>query len=874
MIQYALAYMALPTGVRLSRYEVGSLLGVGGMGEVYQARDVSLARDVALKFIPDAFARDRERLARFEREAKLLASLNHPGIATIHSFEREGDLHFLVMELVPGRTLAEILTSGPLPLEDALGYFRQIAEALEAAHDKGVIHRDLKPANLKVTPEGKVKVLDFGLAKAFEEQPTGTDDLSQSPTREGTRVGVILGTAPYMSPEQARGKKVDKLTDIWSFGCVFYEALTGHRAFSGETVTDTLAAVVKTEPDWEALSAETPPALRTLLARCLRKDLAHRLHDMADARIEIEEVSAAPEGKTDTRRKSLGFLPWAVTGVLALALLAVLLRGERAAPADVTRLELTLPAGVEIYAVAGPGIAISPDGRLLAYVAQQGPTRTAYLRPLDEYESKPLAGIIQANGVSFSPDERFLSVYSSVTLSKVSTSDGLVTPLSQSALIRGVSWGPDDRIVYAAEDGLFRVSALGGAPETLTEPDTGKGESYRWPFVLPGGKAALYSVMTLQPGAEFRIDAIFFDTGVRRTVVERATNPIYVPTGHLLFARDGKILAAPFDEERCEIKGASVVVLDDVAVGTLGEAKLAVSRNGTLVYAPMTLSSGHVVRVARDGEEHRLTSGPRDYSSPRIAPDGQSLAVAAEGKVWLVDLRRDTMTRVTFGPGPLQEYPVWFPDGKRVLFRGAGQIAQKTVDGSSSEELFLADAAALYPNSVSPDGEVLALTDIRPATGADIVLVALRGERNRQVFLSTPAYEGGAQISPDERFLAYASNESGLMEIYVQPYPDPGAKVQISTDGGNQPRWSRDGKELFYRNGEKMMAVEVSTVSGFIAGVPKVLFERQYAYGQGITMANYDVFPDGHFVMVKNEPARLNVVLNWFEELKRKVPIP
>lgn len=866
--------MALHSGVRLSRYEVGSLLGAGGMGEVYQARDISLARDVALKFIADAFARDRERLARFEREAKLLASLNHPGIATIHSFEHEGDLHFLVMELVPGRTLAEILTSGPLPLDDALGYFRQIAEALEAAHEKGVIHRDLKPANLKVTPEGKVKVLDFGLAKAFEEQPTGNDDLSQSPTREGTRVGVILGTAPYMSPEQARGKRVDKLTDIWSFGCVFYEALTGRKAFSGETVTDTLAAVVKTEPDWSALPAETPLALRTLLARCLRKDLAHRLHDMADARIEIEEASAAPESKTDTRRKSLGFLPWAIAGVLALALLAALLRGERTAPAAVTRLELTLPAGVEIYTLTGPGIAISPDGRILAYVAQQGPTRTAYLRPLDDYESKPLAGMIQANGVSFSPDERFLSVYTTVTLSKVSTSDGLVIPLAQSALIRGVSWGPDDHVLYATEDGLFRVSALGGAPETLTKLDAAKGETYRWPFVLPGGKAALYSVMTLEPSADSRIEAIFFDNGVRRTVVERATNPIYVPTGHLLFARDGKILAAPFDEEKCEITDASVVVLDDVAVGALGDAKLAVSRTGTLVYAPRTLAWGHVVRVTREGEEHRLTPGPRDYSSPRIAPDGQSLAVTAEGKVWLVDLRRDTMTRLTFGPGPQQEFPVWSADGKYLFFRGGGQIARKAVDGSSSEESILADAAALYPTSVSPDGEFLAIVDIRSATGGDIVLVPLRGEEKRKVFLSTPAFEGGAQISPGEQFLAYASNESGRMEIYVQPYPDPGAKVQISTEGGNQPRWSRDAKELFYRNGDKMMAVEISTGSGFTAGAPKVLFERQYAYGVGTTLANYDVTPDGHFVMVKNEPARLNVVLNWFEELKQKVPIP
>jgi len=873
MIQYALASMALHSGLRLSRYEVGSLLGVGGMGEVYQARDISLARDVALKFIPDAFARDRERLARFEREAKLLASLNHPGIATIHSFEKEGDLHFLVMELVPGRTLAEILTSGPLPLEDALGYFRQIAEALEAAHEKGVIHRDLKPANLKVTPEGKVKVLDFGLAKAFEEQPAGTDDLSQSPTRERTRVGVILGTAPYMSPEQARGKRVDKLTDIWSFGCVFYEALTGRRAFSGETVTDTLAAVVKTEPDWEALPADTPLALRTLLARCLRKDLAHRLHDMADARIEIEEASATPERKTDTRRKSFGFLPWAITGVLALALLAALLRGERAAPADVTRLELTLPPGVEIYTVSGPGIAISPDGRQLAYVAQQGPTRTAYLRPLDAYESNPLPGILLATGVSFSPDERFLSVYTAATLSKVSTSDGLVIPLAQSALIRGVSWGPDEQIVYGSEDGLFRVSALGGSPERLTKPGA-KGEPYRWPFVLPGGKAALYSVMTLEPGSETRIDAIFLDTRVTRTVVERATNPIYLSTGHLLFARDNKILAAPFDEEKCEITDASVVVLDEVAVGPLGEAKLAVSRTGTLVYAPRTLAWGHVVRVTRDGEEHRLTSTPRDYMKPRISPDGQSLAVAADGKVWLVDLRRDTMTRVTFGPGSQQDYPVWSSDGKSIFYRGGDQIARKAVDGSSSEESLLVDAAALYPTSVSPDGEFLAIVDIRHATGGDIVLVPLRGEGKRKVFLSTPAFEGGVQISPGGRFLAYASNESGRMEIYVQPYPDPGAKVQISTEGGNQPRWSRDGKELFYRNGEKMMAIDVSTDSGFTAGTPKVLFERQYAYGTGTTMANYDVTPDGHFVMVKNDPARLNVVLNWFEELKRKVPIP
>jgi eukaryotic-like serine/threonine-protein kinase len=393
--------MALSPGARLTHYEVGSLIGAGGMGEVYQARDTTLARDVALKVIPDGFARDRERLVRFDREAKLLASLNHPNIAAIHSFEREGDVQFFVMELVRGKTLAEILASGPLSLEDAVSYFRQVAEALEAAHERGIVHRDLKPANVMVTPEGKIKVLDFGLAKAFEETPSEETDPSQSPTREGTRTAVILGTAPYMSPEQARGKKVDKLTDVWSFGCVLYEALTGRPAFHGEAVTDTLAAVVRAEPDWSVLPASTPPAVLSLLNRCLRKDPARRLHDMADVRIELEEPSteAAPAPRV-LRPLWKAILPWGVSAMLlALVVAAPSRRATESHP--VTRLELTLPANVELFSAIGAQVALSSDGKTLAYIGMEGATRQVHLRPLDQSESKAISGSDIASSVSF-----------------------------------------------------------------------------------------------------------------------------------------------------------------------------------------------------------------------------------------------------------------------------------------------------------------------------------------------------------------------------------------------------------------------------------------------------------------------------------------
>jgi len=861
--------MALSPGVRLTHYEVGSLLGAGGMGEVYQARDTTLARDVALKVIPDGFSRDRERIARFEREAKLLASLNHPNIAAIHSFEREGDIHFLVMELVPGKTLAEILALGPLSLEDALSYFRQVAEALEAAHEKGVIHRDLKPANLKVTPEGMIKVLDFGLAKAFQEEPAAAENLSQSPTREGTRAGIILGTAPYMSPEQARGKRVDKLTDVWSFGCVLYEALTGRAAFHGETVTDTLAAVVRAEPDWSALPKETPGTIRTLLERCLRKDPARRLHDMANVRIELEEAPSLPSSISQAPRARWNvFVPWTVAAVALALSLAILRRNDVDRPM-VTRLEFTLPTN---FFLTGPVVALSSDGRLLAYIGQQGPSRQVYLRPLDRNESKALSGTDNASSVWFATHDDSLIFTTAGAVKKVSLSDGLVTSLAQASAFLGASARLDGGVVYAANDGLYTVAAAGGKPEKLEIPGSPQ-EQYRWPVVLPSGKAVLFTRSSLEPGFESRIEALFFDTGATRTVVENATFPRYLATGHLLFGRGETIFVAPFDEKRCETTGAAVPVLDHVWISALGSAHLAVSQGGTLLYASTNEVRGRLVRVDRKGGEDLLISVTRAYGDPRVSPDGRRIVVEAEGKLWLVDPERDTVTRVSFGPGPLQDRAVWTPDGGRILFRGGSVISSKAADGSTVEETVQTEASLLLPTSVSPDGETMAALEVSPLTSGDIVMIPLHpGGEKRTTFLGTTAYEGGAQFSPDGRLVLYASNESGRMEIYVQPYPGPGAKTQISADGGSQPRWRRDGREIFYRNGPKMMAVTVSSGEPLTVGKPSLLFERDYSYSQGVTIPNYDVTPDGHFVMVKTEPPKLNVVLNWFEELKQKVP--
>jgi serine/threonine protein kinase/Tol biopolymer transport system component len=875
-------------GQRLGVYQILDLLGVGGMGEVYRARDTKLDRDVAVKVLPRLFSADPERLARFEREARLLASLNHPHIAAIYGFEEAAGVHALVLELVEGPTLAERLQRGPLPVAESLRIARQIADALEAAHEQGVVHRDLKPQNIKVKPDGTVKVLDFGLAKSTIAAASDGGDLPGSTAPiDGTREGVILGTTSYMSPEQSRGHTVDKRTDIWAFGCVLYEMLTRRAAFVGETVSDTLAALLKEEPDWQALPADTPPGIRSLLRRCLKKGPVDRLHDIADARIEIEEAIAEPAAMTPTgplRRGAARWtrvIPWAVAaGAVAMTLLVVQQGTRRTgSPASsVTRLDLDLPAGVELVAVYPPAMVFSPDGTRVAFVGAFRGLRQLYTRRLDQFETVAIKGTENANAVFVSPDGRALGfITADLALKRVSLADNLVTTIEHDAeFSAGAVWGADDRITFVRAGALWQVPASGGPAKQITTLDTGKGELlHAWPSVIAQGQILLFASITGSSRGASHIEALSLPSGQRRVIVESGTFPLYEPSGHLVFFRDGALLGAPFDVDHLEVTGPVVRVLENLAVGTTMDAPLAALSNaGSLTYAPSDAGTTGLVWVSRQGVEQPITETPRRYQYPRLAPDGRRAVVAAAGDLWIQDTARATFTRLTSEQTVGNAFPVWTPDGTRVLFRTSTGMYWIASDGSGHPEAIAGSLSGDFPCSVSRDGDTLAFMRQNAQTSRDIYVLSLRGEPRPRPVVSTFAYEGGAQFSPDAHWMAYASDESGQMQVYVRPFPGPDRRWQVSPRGGTQPSWSRNGKEIFYRVGNKMMVVDVSGSVDLTLSQPRQLFDQRYVF-QNISLANYDVSPDGQqFLMVKDETGsgRLNVVLNWTEELKRLVP--
>jgi eukaryotic-like serine/threonine-protein kinase len=887
--------MTLKLGTHLGSYEVLAAIGSGGMGEVYSAHDNKLGRDVAIKVLPEAFARDPERLSRFQREAKMLASLNHPNIAAIYGLDEDASRNYLVMELIPGETLRErIAREGPLPLEEALGICRQITEGMEAAHDKGIVHRDLKPANVKMTPEGKVKVLDFGLAKALTDDAAGSDP-STSPTLSAaaTLQGVILGTAAYMSPEQARGKAVDKRTDIWAFGCVLYELLTGKQAFAGETVTEILAAVLKGEPDWQALPATTPTKVRDLLRRCLQKDVNRRARDAGDVRIEIEEALAAPNvGSTTAAPATRGWrqtLLWSIASSVGVAILAAIVvwNLKPSPPQPVSRVVITLPPGQQLAGLdSGPAVALSPDGTRLAYVARQGGTQQLYLRALDSLEAKPIPGTEGGVSPFFSPDGQWVGFFAGGKLKKVAVSGGAALTLGDAALPRGASWGSQGTIALATNvSALQQVSDAGGTPQPLTRLEKGD-VSQRWPEFLPGGKAVLFAVGTSGinfSNAQVAVQSV--GTGERRNLVQGGTHPRYSPSGHLVYAQGGSLMAVPFDPQRLEVTGTAVPVVEGVVQSPIsGAAQYNFSPTGSLVYVSGGVQSAQSrpVWVSRNATEQPLAAPARAYLGPRLSPDGRRLALTIteqESQVWLYDLSRETLTRFTF-EGNVNNVPVWTPDGKRIAFEsnkeGPPNLFWQLADGSGGLERLTTSEYLHAPSSWSPDGQRLAFFEVNPTTQRDIWVLRL-GDRKAQPFLQTRFDEAVPRFSPDGHWLAYISNESGRYEVYVQPYPGPGGKWQISTEGGTEPAWNPNGRELFYRSGDKMMAVDIATQPGLAAGTPRMLFEGRYEPAP-FPIDNYDVSPDGQrFLMLKpseqqSAPTQINVVLNWFEELKRRVP--
>jgi serine/threonine-protein kinase len=892
--------MSISPGTRLGAFEVLSVIGAGGMGEVYRAHDEKLGRDVAIKVVPDLWRVDPERRARFDREARLLASLSHPHIAAIYGIEDVGELRALILELVEGETLAERLEGRGLPIPEALDIARQIADALDAAHERGVVHRDLKPANIMITPDGVVKVLDFGLAKAVGGD-AGGPDLTQSPTVTGTREGIILGTAAYMSPEQARGKAVDKRTDIWAFGVVLYEMLSGRVAFSGETLPDILAAILERKPDWGALPAATPPAIHTLLRRCLEGDLKRRLRDIGDVRLEIEDAlterapagqAARTDGDTDRRKR----LAW-MAGLLAIGAVAGVVIATRARTPPAASIQapahfvVPLSSSERMAGLDFPAVAISPDGSLIAYVAARGGGQTElFLRPINTVESKAIAGTRNATTPFFSPDSRWIAFFADGQLKKVSTSGGVPITLCDAPVGLGGSWGPGDTIVFSAAtgSGLSQVSANGGKPQPMTSLDAKKEEfSHRWPEWLPDGKTILYTVGTVGSWDDAQIVAQSLASGERRVLVQGGTNPHYLPSGHLIYARRGAILAVPFDPARPMATATPVRLLDNVVQSFDGAAQLSVSSSGTGVYiaGEFTSNQRRLVTVDRTGAATPFAAPPGAYVAPRLSPDGRKLLVtleAATNDVWIHDITAGTLSQVTFDAGAI--FPVWTPDGQRATFssnkEGALNLFWTQIAQHGPAERLGSSENLQVPGSWSPDGGMLAFVEQEPTNGRDVWLMTLRGDPARRPFLNSRFDESAPRFSPDGHWIAYASNESGRTEVYLRSVADPARKQDVSNNGGTEPVWARSGRELFYREGDTMMAVSLAGNGPDIRVAGRqALFQGAFAKGT-IDAANYDVTADDQrFVMVRAEEqasaqASLHVLINWFGAIAASLSSP
>jgi serine/threonine-protein kinase len=905
--------MALTPGSRLGSYEIIAPLGAGGMGEVYRAHDQTLGREVAIKILPDTWLADPDRLARFDREARILASLNHPHIGAIYSVDAASGVRALVLELVEGLTLDEyirqrgVVGGTKLGVRDALLIARQVADALDAAHEKGIIHRDLKPANIKITPEGVVKVLDFGLSTHTRERAAadsgqqGTDTRLQTASIGSTRDGVILGTAAYMSPEQARGQVVDKRTDIWAFGCLLYEMLAGRSPFPGKTIADTFAVVLEREPNWTLLPADTPILILRLIERCLVKDPRERLRDIGDARLEVETVLARPgdaRAERSDRRAGWPTSRWiaallvtaGATGLLAWNLTPR--RSAAQASGSIARLVISPPPG-EPLAIDTPAVAISPDGRRVAYVAGRGIRQRIYLRDIDRFDSTVVPGTDGASGPFFSPDSQWVGFVANGKLRKVMVAGGppqTIAETSQTVNSFAVgSWESDDSIFFTPTvgAGIWRISAAGGAPKavtTLTQTEN----NHRWPQLLPGGKTLLFSAVSVADSQSYLQS---LDTGTRRPLV-KGVAARYVATGHLVYVQAGTLMAVPFDLARSEMTGAPVAVLSGVmqvarlrtATTTNLVPQVCFSTAGTMAYVPASRRprQSALVWVNREGVEQPTGVSGGIYFQPRLAPDGRRVAITVGGEdhddVWLYDLARQTRSRFTSDGN--NGFPLWTPDGRRLTYvsdkAGRENIYWKPLDGSAAEERLLASDRSTFPFSWTRDG-VLAFVVVDPSTQQDLWVLRLDRRDKPAAFLETPFGEGAPAFSPDGRWIAYASGESGRNEIYVRPFPGPGERVTISTEGGNEAVWSPNGREIFYRSGDAMMSVPVSTGPTLNVGTPQRLFEKPYEASLAL-WANYDVASDGQrFLMVKtidqqDAPAQINVVLNWQEELKQRVP--
>ena len=884
--------MTLTTGMQIGPYKIVSSLGAGGMGEVYRARDPKLNREVAIKVLPESFAQDSERVARFQREAQVLASLNHPNIASIYGVEDSNGVRALVMELVEGPTLADRIAVGPVPLDEALIISRQIADALEVAHERGIIHRDLKPANVKLTEDDRVKVLDFGLAK-IASADAANSDLSHSPTMiQGTQAGVILGTAAYMSPEQAKGKIVDKRSDIWAFGCLFFEMLSGKQSFKGETLTDTLASVVRGEPDWHELPKDTPPRIVSLIRRCLTKDPRQRLRDIGDARFEIEQSdetqsNMAPVVKAaGPRWRSPAAIALLIASALAAGMLLSRYLGASASQGKpVVRLIYTIPGNQLPSAPQRNRLAISPDGSKIVYAANE----RLYVRPLDSLEAVELAGTEGAMGPFFSPDGQWVGFLSRPHLKKVPINGGAAVPICPVADPIGANWGPDNTIliggVYA---GILRVSANGGNPEVVVPPSPSL--SYVHPQFLPDGKSFLFQ--RGRPGNYDFNELVMrsLDKDNETVVLRGGYDYQYLKSGYLLHAQGARnqrldLSVVGFDVKARATVGNSATVVRNVRDSSAGSSSnFAVSDLGTLIYLTAPAGDGSGTKLAvvdRSGKPSALPAEARDYSDPRVSPNGRFLALHLQGDqndVWVADIERGALTRISFNDGE-DETPAWSPDGRTIAWASSRSgivrgIFRRPADGSGSEELVWSLDKHCHVRDWSSDGKTLVIEILDPNSSGDIWRLDLEGTPTASPFLQSPFNERNSRLSRDGKWLAYVSDESGRDEVYVQAFPQGGSKLQVTSSGGDQPVWSHDGSKLFIRGGGAIQ--EVSFRPGTPPSIDKIttLFQDHFENPQAGGHTGYDVFPDGRFLMIQSQALpgsreEIVVVVNWIEEIRR-----
>jgi serine/threonine-protein kinase len=931
--------MALDTGTRLGPYEVASKLGEGGMGEVYRATDTRLKRQVAIKILPPAVAADRDRLARFQREAEVLASLNHPNIAAIYGLEESDGLTALVMELVEGEDLSQRITRGAIALDEALPIARQIAEALEAAHEQGIIHRDLKPANIKVRPDGTVKVLDFGLAKALAPEgasATAGVSASMSPTmtspampfdwRSGhpeqgrgvTVMGMILGTAAYMAPEQARGKAVDRRADIWAFGVVLYEMLTGRRAFEGDDVSVTLAHVLTKEPDLGSLPAATPGAIRRLLARCLTKDPRQRCRDIGDARLEIEDVSSRGDRVEPTRTtadpeavpRRVVRVRMAVLSAAALVAVGVTAGGTwlatRPAPPRVVQTTIaTTPETALTTNYAENHVALTPDGSRLVYGGNNG--RELFVRALDTLEPVSIyTGVPRAPFVS--PDGQWVGFVDDTTnLKKVAMTGGpAVTVVAEGEPKRGAVWLPDGTIVFATsanDTGLKRVAADGGTVTVLTRPDPAKGEEdHLWPEALPGGHAVLFTIVPTTGGADAaQVAVLDLETRTQTVVVRGGSHARYVADastgsgpGYLAYAAGGTLRAIAFDPVTRTTRGAAVPVVREVTTTRGGDGVwAAVAADGTFAYVRGRLALEGLRTLAwmdRQGRETPIAAPPRLYFHPRVSPDGNRIAVGVGGQgLWAWDVARQTLARLTAdGPGSGGGTPIWSPDGQRVFFGSSGRgeggrnLYVHGTDGTGTGARLTTSPDTQFPTGLTPDGMRLLFSQRSPQAGQDLLQVAVTEPHTVTPLVQTTANEAQGVVSPDGRWLAYASDDSGAYEVNVRPYPGVnGGRWQVSQGGGQMPRWSGDGRELFYVSpAGALMRVGVQPGASWTVTTPTVLLRDGSIFQPNSTIGvTFDVAPDGQrFVVLRSTatpdaaPLQLVVIQHFDQLLKGLVP--